>query len=253
MLVQHYYPNNSLTGILKVINVYGGTDKDSDLVPKLMLTSFNESSAQLETIHLEGWSSLNKKFCNVQTVRQIAQKTANEVGLKEIFDFSVIEEKNFHAVSWEGMVDPNTCLYFSVQSMAGTVYGDETYLLIGLEGNAKHNYKQMMYWHRQIRSVFKSWQAEPRISYCLIGTIKGKLSSTEKREEATKILAALEAERIEGVDEGDYLSISAYSSKIPDYLEVGEKKVNVNVALRYHSTDDKTYLHLGSPLLGGEY
>ncbi|MBC7326134.1 MAG: YwmB family TATA-box binding protein, partial [Moorella sp. (in: Bacteria)] len=144
-------------------------------------------------------------------------------------------------------------LFFSLQSLAGDGGGGETYLLVNLESRLPGGAREVQAWEKRIRAAFRPWQVDPHLSYSLVGFIPGRLAAGERQQRARVVLDALEARQVEGVEDEEMYSVSAYSSLLPHHLEVAGRRINTNVALRYHATDDRTYLHLGFPLLGGEY
>jgi hypothetical protein len=47
--------------------------------------------------------------------------------------------------------------------------------------------------------------------------------------------------------------MSGYSPLVADSLHVNGKEMNVNMAVRYSLTDDRTYFLIGSPVITQEY
>ncbi|GEA14315.1 hypothetical protein E308F_05570 [Moorella sp. E308F] len=224
-----------------------------DQAPHLLFNAFIAGGARLDTMALEAWGSLNSTFMDSEALGEMAGRTAAALGLEEITSFTRQDDAGFHALYWEGEMQPGVALFFSLQSLAGTGEGGETYLLINVEGRPRQGEGEMLAWQEMVKAAFRSWQVEPHFIYTLTGVIPGKLSPAEREQRARAVLDALKAEKVEGVEDEELLSISAYSPWLPRSLEVAGRPVNANVALRYHATDGNTYMHLGSPLLGGEY
>ncbi|OIQ12224.1 YwmB family TATA-box binding protein [Neomoorella thermoacetica] len=224
-----------------------------DTTPRLLFAAFNASGARLESMHLEAWGRLNTSFSDAETVAGLARQAAGSLGLEPEAGLHRQDTEKFHGASWEGELQPGVKLYLSVQSLAGAGDDGETYLLIELDGEPRHGEGETVAWQEKVRAAFRPWQVDPHLTYGLTGVIPGKLTRAEREQRAGAVLAALEAKKVEGVEDEELLSISAYSARLPRSLAVAGREVNVNVALRFHATDGNTYLHLGSPLLGGEY
>ncbi|WP_406677246.1 YwmB family TATA-box binding protein [Moorella sp. ACPs] len=222
-------------------------------VPHLLFNAFIAGGARLDTMALEAWGSLNSTFMDSEALRDLAGRAATALGLEGITNFTRQDDAGFHALYWQGELQPGVALFFSLQSLAGTGEGGETYLLINLEGRPREGEREILAWQERVKAAFRSWQVEPHLTYTLTGVIPGKLSPAEREQRARAVLDALKAEKVEGVEDGELLSISAYSPRLPRSLEVAGRPVNANVALRYHAADGNTYMYLGSPLLGGEY
>lgn len=59
--------------------------------------------------------------------------------------------------------------------------------------------------------------------------------------------------KVEGMEDENIISVSAYSSKLKEYIKLGSEKINLNVAIRYSSFDDKTYIWVATPIIAIEY
>lgn len=223
------------------------------MVPGLLLAAINAGGARLDSVFLEAWACLKPAFVTGEAVQELALQAATALDADLSTGLTNLDDENFHAVFWDGETEQGTSLYLSVQSLRGTGEPGETYLLINMESSSSQGEEQILNWLAKIHSAFLPWQAQPYLTYSLVGVIPGRLTSGERQQRVEAILAALQAETIEGVEEAEFLSISAYSPRLPDSINVAGRPVNANVALRYHDADANTYIHLGYPLLGGEY
>lgn len=255
VLAQHLFPRAARLPLAPESQVIAGSQLDNgdDRVPGLLLAAINASGARLETASLEAWACLKPSFVEGEAVQELARQVAAALGLDNSTGFSNLDDANFHAVFWDGEMEPGVGLYFSVQSLLGRGEVGETYLLVNLEGSLQNGEAQLLRWREKVCAAFLPWQVQPHLTYSLIGVIPGWLTPGERKQRAQAVLAALQAEEVEGVEDTGFLSISAYSPCLPGSLSVAGRPVNANVALRYHDTDGNTYIHLGSPLLGGEY
>lgn len=224
-----------------------------DATPHLLFAALSAGGARPESLHLEAWGRLNTSFSDAETVANLARQAASNLGPDPGAGLRRQDTEKFHGASWEGELQPGVKIFLSVQSLAGAGNDGETYLLIDLEGEPRYGEGEMAAWREKVREAFRAWRVDPHLVYSLVGLIPGKLTRAEREQRAGAVLAALEAKKVEGVEEDELLSISAYSERLPRSLYVAGREVNVNVALRFHAAEGNTYLHLGSPLLGGEY
>ncbi len=224
-----------------------------NLIPGLLLKAVDAGGAEPESILLEAWSCIKPVFVTREEVQELAQKVAATMKINLSNGLTNLDDQNFHAAFWEGEIEPGVALFFSVQSIGGTEGSGETYLLINLEGHPSRGEKQILNWRQKMQTAFLSWQVQPRFTYSLAGSIPGRLTPEERHRRADAVLASLEAQALEEVEEAEFLSISAYSSFLPVSLNLAGRPINANIALRYHDADACTYLYLGYPLLGGEY
>ncbi|MCG0278553.1 MAG: YwmB family TATA-box binding protein [Thermanaeromonas sp.] len=224
-------------------------------VPPLLERALKSVGAQGESVRLEAWGVLSSTFVEIEELARKAGEAAEDLKLRSDFPWKEENQPGFRSVSWEGEVEPGVVLYLSVQSLKDLSGKGETYLLLSWEGSIGERgiAELLQQWQEQAVKVFQRSAAEPRFTYLVIGRIPGYLSLEERKQRVQTVLSAFEATKIEGLEEEELVSITAYSPLLPQKVEVAGQKANLNVALRFHSTDNTTYLYLGSPLLGGEY
>jgi hypothetical protein len=226
---------------------------DDELVPGLLLAAVAAGGGRLDSVNLEAWACLNSNFVTAEAVQQLARQVAGALGLDPDTGLTDYDEENFHAVFWDGEIETGLKLYFSLQSIRDNGEAGETYLLVNLEGNPCGGAAQLLNWRHKVAAAFMPWQVQPHLTYSLRGVIPGILSSGERKQRAQAVLAVLQAQEVEGLEDTGLISLSAYSPHLPASLYVAGRPVNANVALRYHESEGNTYIHLGSPLLGGGY
>ncbi|SMC00083.1 TATA-box binding [Thermanaeromonas toyohensis ToBE] len=224
-------------------------------VPELLARALEVAGAQGDSVRLEAWGILSPTFLDLEELLKKARETAQDLGLKGDLPWKKENQPGFRSVSWEGKIEPGTLLYLAVQSLKDLSGKGETYLLLSWEGNigGKGVAAQIQEWQERATRVFGHSRTEPRYTYMLTGRIPGYLSLEERKEKVQSVLSILKASKIEGLEEEELLSITAYSPLLPQKVEVAGQKANLNVALRFHASDGTTYLYLGSPLLAGEY
>ncbi|MGB9662497.1 MAG: YwmB family TATA-box binding protein [Moorellaceae bacterium] len=224
-------------------------------VPELLSQALEAAGARSESVRLESWGRVKKAFLPPEQVGEIAREVARTLGLDPGLPWQKEQSFNFQSYFWEGEVEPGTFVYLAVQSLRGPGEEGETYILTHWESRASEEeiITRLSRWEGLAAGVFHRYRTEPCLTYSLTAQIPGYLSREERRRRAEAVLAALEADQVEGLEDAEMVSLSAYTPLLPQYVEVTGREVNLNVALRYHSTDDITYLHIGSPLLGGEY
>lgn len=94
---------------------------------------------------------------------------------------------------------------------------------------------------------------KPKFNSCITGCFDGKKDSKALNEACARIFAEAGARKVEGIREGSLISVSAFSSAIRESVNDNGNKVNLNLAIRYNSYEDKTYLWLATPVITTEY
>jgi hypothetical protein len=85
------------------------------------------------------------------------------------------------------------------------------------------------------------------------GNFNGKLNDNKLNEICKVIFEYTHARKVEGIRDLSLISVSAYTQDIGKSIEVNGKKINLNLAIRYNSYEDKTYIWLATPVITTEY
>ena len=104
-----------------------------------------------------------------------------------------------------------------------------------------------------IKDKFKKFRLKPKVNTCIIGCFDGKLDYEEMHSISKNILKYAKAKKIDSISDNNLISISAYSPYIDNNIEVGGKRINMNLALRYNAYENKTYIWLATPVITIEY
>ncbi|MPL68966.1 hypothetical protein SDC9_14699 [bioreactor metagenome] len=129
---------------------------------------------------------------------------------------------------------------------------DEVYLVVLVETKPGSE-TELQAWQNKISEVIKNFGGFPRISTCLVGWLDGKLEDGETSIALENGFKTANATMIDSIRYDNFASNTGYVPGITEYLEVGGKKVNINMAMRYSSYDDRTYITIGSPVITREY
>lgn len=104
-----------------------------------------------------------------------------------------------------------------------------------------------------IAKIFKSYDNPVEVSTNLVGEIQGDYSYNIMKNKLNKTLKKYRGNVIEEYTDESLLSLTAYTPLIEEYLLVGEKKINLNLAIRYNKYEDKMYIFIGTPIITNGY
>ncbi|CAK7049543.1 YwmB family TATA-box binding protein [Tissierella carlieri] len=105
----------------------------------------------------------------------------------------------------------------------------------------------------KIESIFKDYGKPLEITTCIIGTIEGKSREEDLTKNAVKAMRRFKAKVVEEYTDISLVSYTAYTPLIESSIFSGEKKVNLNLAIRYNENEDKTYIWIGTPIITTGY
>lgn len=104
-----------------------------------------------------------------------------------------------------------------------------------------------------ITNGFDYFTKVPTFSYLLQGKYAQRLTTKAMKDIAKKILVGCGSKNNNGIVEGHLVSYIGFAPTLSEKLEVLDKVVNLNVALRYDDVDGNTYIWIGCPIIAIDY
>ncbi|MDI3535056.1 MAG: hypothetical protein PWQ82_1421 [Thermosediminibacterales bacterium] len=220
-----------------------------------LLAAFKASGAQEESLDISGWAVINHKFLAFEEQKAVADKAAKyfEVESKNLKPGRE-NDSNYRIYKLKGLIKPGVYLNILITSVKPEIQFDpdpETYMVITL--TAVKGINDIKTYRAQIKNAFKDYVENPELTVCLTGKLNGRLSNEETGNIVKKTMDSIKAARVEGIVDERIISISGYTPYIQDFIEVLNRKININIALRYNSDEDKTFIWIGSPIIAIEY
>jgi hypothetical protein len=104
-----------------------------------------------------------------------------------------------------------------------------------------------------ITSVLDKYGIDHEINISITGSVEGKLGDKETTDIFDRAMKSAGALRVEGISDNGLVSVSAFSPQISEAAGAAGKRVNLNMAARYNSLEDRTYIWIASPVITTEY
>lgn len=128
----------------------------------------------------------------------------------------------------------------------------ESYIIVDITENKVYKHIGSIY--NIIMNTLNEYSEDVDIYTCLVGEYGKKIQTDKYNAICDKILYNMSAKEIEKVQDNNFLSVSAYSSKINStYLQYLGNKVNLNIGIRYSEHEEKTLLYVATPLIRLDY
>jgi hypothetical protein len=207
--------------------------------PSVLKSCFDKTGAEFMKMNIEGTGSIKTGDNSKTTAEKLfnASGFIGEYEIDESFDSTTLKhnnEKVFVVIKTKKMQSKNL-IYASVIL---SQYNDDVNIT-----NIR----------RSISKAFSIYNVKPSFSSLIQGKYNGVLTISQMKERAARIFSSNSASFVEGVDDGNMVSVSGYVSSIGDKISYMGKWVNLNTALRYSRTDGCTYIWVGSPIILLEY
>lgn len=216
--------------------------------------AFLSSGADMEILDVTDWSVINREFMDY------ADMEKSEQSIMELFDankqnFKTTKESDemYRILNTEGWIDSDTFLRIILQSVdLPEEYEKEpqTYLVVSA---TSRNVEKLEELRSKVQAAIVSREGQSRITTCITGTFDGKLNEAEQGKILENFVRDLKIENPEKTMDDYTASMMGNSPELSDGITILGKSYNVNIAIRYSTEDDKTYIWIGTPVISVEY
>lgn len=259
----------ALVVLLSIMNyVWADTTNLTD--EKAVINSFKATGANFLEMNMNFNSKINDQYLNKEQLSTLGLELVEALNIQgklvndnqffelnnnadeKLYSFSLSEGNNYNQLVICGQDDANRTITAIVVSYKDISLGtEETDLYIDvIEYQEIENLEPLK---TKIEDIYDKYNKKSKISTCITGTFKGKLSSSEIYKKISIALQTVDGYKVEGLVDDNLTSISAFTSNITEYLYTGNKKMNLNIAMRYNEYEDSTYIWIGTPIITTGY
>ena len=213
-------------------------DHQGDLVKIL-----NDFDLEIEEFNINAHVSLDKIFMDPMEAKIMIKGLAESLRLEEISleDYSVEENTQ---INLEGVTEnENTVMIVQAAKTEDVV---ETNIIVDV--TSKDSKRDLKALEETIRKVMSPY-GNAEITTCITASKKEQLSIARQKQTIRDIMECLEVTEVEVFSDGNIVSMTGFSNMIDQWKQYNNKKVNINMAMRYSTYENKTYLWLGSPFI----
>jgi len=248
--LKNYSSIIAFVGILTfiIIPLYQSNTASQDYLD-IVSKSFQVTKAEFYELNIEAWAQIKKEGLSQKDLRLLYQKIADELLLNEE-NMTTEQYEDFIGINHRELLEGTTYLELALQSFQSE--GLESGTFLGIQINSDDLDKSRQYYDT-LKNIFCDFNVKNNVGVTLVGTLPGQLTEKELYRTPALAFSAINAQVQEGIDTQELLSFSGYTPDCRDYLNVDGKKININIALRYHAIDNRTYIHIGAPLIFQEY
>jgi hypothetical protein len=211
-----------------------------------LITSFESTGADILESTISCWTKLDDRFLTMKQIEASITEIVSRINLDESTVVKSIEsDGQLNKIVLYGLKEEKT-YSMAIESVKQEARG-ETYIVFDV--SMDKSYKDLMTERRNIVNALQVDEATINFSSCIIGTYEGRMTEKEADKKSGIALRSIRAEKVEGIENEELRSISAFSSSVGGYVISDQSRVNVQLAIRYSSYDDKTYIWIGTPLI----
>ncbi len=214
--------------------------------------AFAATGATVTSAEINGWVQLDTAAANEAVLEDRVRKTFDQLG----YDGNQVlienqQNKYFSQFRGEIRSDDLNLVVISQIIYPKPHKVAETYIVINaVMGQQNINNQE---WERKIGKTLTELGSQPRINTCLVGWLDGKLNKNDLKHHLVLAFHSIQAVEVDQMFNEDFASITGYTPKLASFFKVKQEKVNVNMAMHYRPSEERTYVTIGSPVITREY
>ena len=230
---------------LAVSQLVRGHEEEQERVAEV----FAQVGEQEQMGVVEYYGTYDGEYLEDSARGEFLKKIAKELGITDHMEISGTSEggREETRLTKEGS-NADTVL----RLLTSTAEGErKQYIIIKItmKGDMENAYA----YREKLNELLEPYSGSSKSSANIIGTYDGKLSLEERNEIADRLLDEMDARVVSENREMQLYTIYGYTPWIEDYEMQEEEPFNVNIAMHYNRTDDKTYVYAAVPAVGLDY
>lgn len=243
----------SLMLILMFTVSYYADIQPRELPEVTLKKSFDSSGAKIINSEIYFWGRLDGKNRNMDNLKLLTSNISKCLGMSGNNQPSSDLENNdlTRSVEIRGVIGSGKIAVIKIQLNKGIEDLNESFLSVSVNEDLTNSGLEDV--RKKVCKILKKNNITPKITSCMTGSFEGRLGKDSMNDISKRILKEVRATNIEGIRDGNLISVSAYSPFIRESVNVNKSKINLNLAIRYNSFEDKTYIWLATPIITTEY
>ncbi|MDW7675509.1 MAG: YwmB family TATA-box binding protein [Bacillota bacterium] len=218
--------------------------------------AFRASNANVAEVNVQSWSKVNEAYLTVDELKDLGNLVA---GTFQQDGSMLVDPAAWQIATGEAEGQRQVEL---VANQAGTNYSillqslqmesndgvkSETYIVVTISSaNDTGNVITMEY---QASNAFSPLDVIPQMAVLFAGQLEESLDSSGKGRLVDRMLASVQGKKVEGLQEDFLVSYSSYTPLIESTWWTGNEEINIQVAVRDHSGQNRTLVYVGYPLI----
>ncbi len=215
--------------------------------------SFDASGAKIISSEIYFWGRLDSTLRNMDKLKLLSSSLFKSLGIYDNNQFSnsIVNNDLTQNIELRGANSSGKTAVVKIQLSKSDTDLNESFISLSVNEDLTNSGLEDV--RKRVCKVFTDNNITPKITSCMTGSFEGKLGQNNLNDISKRILKEVRATNIEGIRDGNLISVSAYSPFIRESVNVNKSKINLNLAIRYNSFESKTYIWLATPIITTEY
>lgn len=219
-----------------------------------LIRCFERSAADTVSTEIYFWAKINNdKYNDIKQLKLMVSDFTQKLGVKgnNGSGESMVMNDLIKEVKFNGFFEDGRIINISAQINTNPGELPEKHLMVSVIEDL--SFDKLKETKREVERLYQAYNIVPEVNICITGCYDGKLDEKKINNVCNVIIREAGAKKIEGISETNLFSVSAYSPVIKNYIMVNKSRINLNLALRYNSYEEKTYIWLATPIINSEY
>lgn len=191
-----------------------------------------------------------KPIFNIQEIK--INKDFVNSNQKNYYTLEKTDEETFKQILISGYNKKGNPVTISISTYLNTdTNKGETYLFTNLIKSEKNfNNNDII---EELKNVFAYYNKPLEITTCVVGRKNGQMNTKDFNKYIADFLRTYNIKIAEEYKDEYTISYTGYTNLFEQTIFSGEKKVNLNLAMRYNEFEDMTYIWIGTPIITTGY
>ncbi|MGN1033945.1 MAG: YwmB family TATA-box binding protein [Intestinibacter sp.] len=226
--------------LCSVVVIYSYTDR-TDWINQFV-KSFELSNSEFKFYNIKS-SILIEEDLDMRELEDICLKIAKNLNI----DADKMNLKVCQSKIYVNCNEKNT----SISVIAYQKSSKESYIMVDILNNKV--YKNIENIYVRLENQLKKYSKDIEINICISGEYTKRLQKGKINDILQKILYNMYAEKIDEVEDENFLSVNAYSKLLNENnLKYLDREMNLNIGIRC-SDDDRTMIYIATPIIKIDY
>lgn len=214
------------------------------------VTAFSVVEDQTMEEVISGYGCFGTMDISDSTKRKMLENLAYKLGITEGCQFSSGSGDGFEKMllTKEGKHATTTIQIISMQSGDGE---PEQYIVMEIKAQEKTENAMSLY--NKMKRIYKEIGVEAQVSLEIEVQQDGNCITEEKGSLTEQILSLTEAKKVDSIIDDDVFTVYGYTKLEDSYMELNDRKINIQIVMSYDEQQDKTYVKIGIPIVNTSY
>lgn len=219
-----------------------------------IVDAFLENKYSEVVAGVEGFGQLAGGYLIEEERETLVKEAAGILGIKEPY---YLEKETDAGVEMVKLTKPSKNgtaeVSFQVKTEEKDNLEQEAQQFLDINLELKNTVNSALTYGERIQQIFDLYGIEGNVAVNYVGTVSGKMDMKEKNAMGDELLDKLSAKVVQEYRGEDLFTIYGYTKMLDTYETVGGEKMNVNIAITYDETENKSRVYLATPYLMEDY